>query len=446
MGLGPTVKAPGRVNLPAPGGESIYDQRTPMSSPPPVPSLSSSRKKVVIILRWLLIVSAWALYSSRSDTRMLLHGHVVFVVSALSNLGLMALPGRFFSRTRFTFIVLVADTLLASILVYGQGAGDYTLFLIFFLMILFSAVGQKFTTVMSAGLLVAMVYCLVTIHYTSLQTFLTHSDMLLKIPFLLVISLFYGHFVEENQRLNEMVVRYTEQVEHYGAEIQKTYWETLKSLVGALDLRDTSTRHHSMRVGAYTLELCRVLGIPQSQWVDIERGALLHDVGKIGISDTILLKPSSLTDEEWKIMKTHPVLGYQMVQGIPFLERAADIILYHHERFDGKGYPFGLRGEAIPLAARVFAVADTIDAITSGRPYKQQQDIQQVERALLRNAGTQFDPQVVKAFFQIQREHWAELRRQCEAEIPPPAPLPAPPAEAQAPAPAPPAGGPAVQA
>jgi len=382
----------------------------------PLSPSGTSRKKTVIILRWLLIVSAWALYSSRPGVRLEVHGHVVFVISALSNLALMALGDTWFKRTRFIFILLVADTLLASILVYGQGAGDYTLFLIFFLMILFSAVGQRFTTVLSAGLLVATVYSLVTIHYTSLESFLGRSDMLLKIPFLLVISLFYGHFVEENERLSDMVVRYTRQVQHHGAEIQKTYWETLKSLISALDLRDTSTRHHSMRVSAYTLALCKALGVPLEQLVDIERGALLHDIGKIGISDTILLKPGHLSDQEWQIMKTHPQLGYQMVQGIPFLERAADIILYHHERYDGRGYPFGLRGDAIPLCARVFAVADTLDAITSGRPYKQPQDILQVERVLLRHAGTQFDPRVVKAFFQVTREGWMQIRHGCEEE------------------------------
>jgi response regulator RpfG family c-di-GMP phosphodiesterase len=156
--------------------------------------------------------------------------------------------------------------------------------------------------------------------------------------------------------------------------------------------------------------------VPEREWPHIERGALLHDIGKIGISDTVLLKNGPLSEDEWKIVRLHPLFGYQMVHGIPFLERASQIILHHHERWDGRGYPFGLRTDAIPLPARIFAVADAMDAITSGRPYKEKQDWDEVSKALVSNSGNQFDPQVVQAYLHIPLPRWQRIQEEIERE------------------------------
>jgi len=152
-------------------------------------------------------------------------------------------------------------------------------------------------------------------------------------------------------------------------ELEDTYRATLEALGSALDTRDVGTHAHSRRVVGYSLTLARTHGLPDSQFRDIEHGVLLHDIGKIGIPDGILLKPGPLSSDEWKIMRTHPDLGRRLVERIPFLRGAVPIVYHHHERWDGTGYPLGLRGEMIPLGARIFAVADAFDAMTFDRPY-----------------------------------------------------------------------------
>lgn len=181
-------------------------------------------------------------------------------------------------------------------------------------------------------------------------------------------------------------------------EIEKTYQQTLEALVSALDFREQSTAGHSKRAVEYTRLLAIEMGIRGSELLHITRGALLHDVGKIGISDTILLKPSKLTIEEWKIMKMHPIYGYQMLKDIVFLEPSLGIVLHHHERFDGGGYPKGLKRMKIPIGARLFSVVDAFDAITSNRVYRSAQGFETAYEVLKENSGKQFDPEVVEAF------------------------------------------------
>jgi putative nucleotidyltransferase with HDIG domain len=190
--------------------------------------------------------------------------------------------------------------------------------------------------------------------------------------------------------------------------LRESYHGTLEALVNALDARDRETKGHSSRVTHYTLEVARRMGIREGspEWLDIQRGALLHDVGKIGVSDNILHKPGSLTDEEWEHMRRHPAIGYSMLKEVTFLSRASEIVYTHHERYDGKGYPRGLKGQEIPLGARIFAVADSFDAMTSDRPYRKAMSWQEARDEIARNSGTQFDPQVVKLFLQILEE-WA---------------------------------------
>ncbi len=187
-------------------------------------------------------------------------------------------------------------------------------------------------------------------------------------------------------------------------EIENTYQQTLEALISALDFREQSTAGHSKRAVDYTKLLALEMGIQGEELISITRGALLHDVGKIGISDSILLKPGKLMDNEWEIMKRHPIYGYEMLKDIKFLEQCLDIILYHHERFDGKGYPQRIKGEDIAIGARIFAVVDAFDAITSNRVYRSAQSFKKAYDILRENEGTQFDPYVVESFAKIPEQ------------------------------------------
>jgi response regulator RpfG family c-di-GMP phosphodiesterase len=193
-------------------------------------------------------------------------------------------------------------------------------------------------------------------------------------------------------------------------ELEDTYRATLEALGSALDTRDVGTHAHSRRVVGYSLTLARTHGLLDSQFRDIEHGVLLHDIGKIGIPDGILLKPGPLSSDEWKIMRTHPDLGRRLVERIPFLRGAVPIVYHHHERWDGTGYPLGLRGEMIPLGARIFAVADAFDAMTFDRPYSVAISFDAARKEIARCAGTHFDPNVVEAFLKIPLELLETIR------------------------------------
>lgn len=187
-------------------------------------------------------------------------------------------------------------------------------------------------------------------------------------------------------------------------ELANANEETLLGLVSALDLREHNTRLHSQRVRDYTDLLARRFGVDEKSRREIGFGALLHDVGKIAVPDHILLKPDNLTDDEWQEMRKHPEAGYRIVKRIGFLKEAAEIVHAHHERYDGKGYPRGLKGEEIPLGARLFMVADVYDALTSQRPYKAAMSHEDSVADIAKNKGSQFDPAVVVAFMAISPE------------------------------------------
>ncbi|UCE43340.1 MAG: HD-GYP domain-containing protein [Candidatus Aminicenantes bacterium] len=188
-------------------------------------------------------------------------------------------------------------------------------------------------------------------------------------------------------------------------------------LIAATDGNE-DTVGHSQLVSRYTLLLTKALGIDDRAFsVGIERGALLHDIGKIGIPDSILRKPGSLTDKEREIVKEHPFLGYEMVEEFMFLQKASRVVLFHHESYDGRGYPYGLKGEEIPLEARIFAIADTLDAITSDRPYRKGKSFQVAFGEIERVRGTQFDPYIVDAFLSIPEEKWQQIKRETEQSL-----------------------------
>lgn len=188
-------------------------------------------------------------------------------------------------------------------------------------------------------------------------------------------------------------------------ELQEAYLSTIKGWANALELRDEETRGHSDRVVQMALDMAARFGFEGEALEHFRNGALLHDIGKMGVPDGILLKPGKLTEEEWVIMKKHPVFAYNLLKGIPFLSNALEIPYYHHERWDGSGYPHGLQGESIPLSARIFAVVDVWDALTSDRPYRPAWSQETTAKYLLENKGIQFDPRVVDAFLDMINLH-----------------------------------------
>lgn len=206
--------------------------------------------------------------------------------------------------------------------------------------------------------------------------------------------------VEELNKRNRELQKANHDILGMAEQLRETYDGTLEALVSALDARDRETKGHSLRVAKYMMEVAFHMGIQPGteQWVDMQRGGLLHDIGKIGVSDTILHKPDKLTEEEWVDMRRHPKIGHDMLKDISFLAGAAKIVLAHHERFDGKGYPRGLATDEIPLGARIFVLADTFDAMTSDRPYRKALSVQASREEIIRCSGTQFDPRCVQAF------------------------------------------------
>jgi putative nucleotidyltransferase with HDIG domain len=217
--------------------------------------------------------------------------------------------------------------------------------------------------------------------------------------------------------LESLVKARTDQLQHAMANLERSYDMTLEALGDALDLKDAETEGHSRRVTAFTIAIAKAMGLPTEQIPMIARGAFLHDIGKLAIPDAILRKPGKLTAEETAIMQEHCYKGYQIVKKIPFLADACDIIYSHQERYDGTGYPRGLRGNEIPLGARIFSVADTLDAITVDRVYRPKQTYKAAREEIVRWSGRQFDPEVVKKFLEIPEKLWEDLRRDVDAQI-----------------------------
>ena len=194
-------------------------------------------------------------------------------------------------------------------------------------------------------------------------------------------------------------------------QLKETYRSTLEALGSALDTRDVGTESHSRRVHGYSLATARQHGVPEDQLTDLAHGVLLHDIGKIGIPDGILLKPGPLTPNEWSVMRRHPEIGKRLIEKIPFLQGAIPIVYHHHERWDGSGYPLGLKGEAIPLGTRIFAAVDAFDAMTFDRPYSKAITFDAAKAEIERCAGTHFDPSVVDSFLKVPESQLEEIRR-----------------------------------
>ena len=203
-------------------------------------------------------------------------------------------------------------------------------------------------------------------------------------------------------------------------KLEEAYETTLENFMAALDLRDVETYGHSKTVARYSHVLAEAVGIRDPRTLDhIRKGALLHDAGKMAIPDSILKKPGPLTSPEWEVIKKHPAMGYGLVRDVKLIPEVGNIILCHHERFDGDGYPKGLKGDAIPLEARIFAVADALDAVTSHRPYRPPRDFQAARAELTTNSGSQFDPRVVDAFCGLNLAVWEKIRFETTRILPP---------------------------
>jgi putative nucleotidyltransferase with HDIG domain len=236
--------------------------------------------------------------------------------------------------------------------------------------------------------------------------------------------------IRENQRLRAELARREHeaeekerQLERYAADLRETfkqeraraqelrssYTATVRALSNAVEARDAYTGKHAERVTAYGMEIARAVGVSVADTRELEFGFLLHDIGKLAIPDAILYKPGSLTEEERALMTQHPVVGAQIVEGIEFLAPSVRVVRSHHERWDGGGYPDGLVGEEIPLAARVFSVADVLDALTTDRPYRPALPLSVAREMIVAGSGTQFDPRVVEAFKSIKDRRFERI-------------------------------------
>jgi putative nucleotidyltransferase with HDIG domain len=219
--------------------------------------------------------------------------------------------------------------------------------------------------------------------------------------------------------LEELVEQRTAELDQALDSLENAYRTTLQALTAALETRDSETHGHSERVVTFSLRLGREYGLKSLEMKALEFGSLLHDIGKIGVPDAILRKPAKLTDEEWVRMREHPMHGQQILRGIKFLEGAAKVVAQHHEKWDGSGYPLGLKAEEIDICARIFSVADAFDAITSDRVYRQGRPYEAASQELDEWVGRQFDPKVVEAFHRVPPEDWDELRRRSLMREPP---------------------------
>jgi putative nucleotidyltransferase with HDIG domain len=211
--------------------------------------------------------------------------------------------------------------------------------------------------------------------------------------------------------LEELDEQRTAELDRALNSLEAAYRSTLKALTAALETRDSETHGHSERVVSYSLRLGREYGLSSEQMKALEFGSLLHDIGKIGVPDSILRKPAKLTEEEWVRMREHPLHGQQILRGIEFLQGASRVVAQHHEKWDGTGYPLGLRNEDIDICARIFSVADAFDAITSDRVYRRGKPYEAAAQELDDWAGRQFDPKIVEAFHRVPKEDWEELHR-----------------------------------
>jgi HD-GYP domain-containing protein (c-di-GMP phosphodiesterase class II) len=314
---------------------------------------------------------------------------VLFAVSGICLLGVY-LNKKGYYYTVATFITLMILALITYSLIVGVGLWDAAMiaypFFILFASFLFSKKMSPVVTLLSAAS-VALVY------YLDQQGLLDPANFYPGAQFVNIVILIFA--------VGFLMWTIMGNWEKSLANLQETYDLTLAGWAKALEYRDRETEGHSQRVTSLCTQLARRLGITGTELENVRRGALLHDIGKMAIPDAILLKEGSLTDADWEVVKMHPVYAKRFIAEIPFLVPALDIPYCHHERWDGSGYPQGLSGEEIPLAARIFAVIDVWDALLSDRPYRKAWPEEKVREYIQEQSGVLFDPKVVEAFFPL---------------------------------------------
>ena len=250
-----------------------------------------------------------------------------------------------------------------------------------------------------------------------LQQVLMAVERALRYQMLIAAKRHYEESLEETVRQRTTELReLNKDLNQMLEALYRNYRATLRALARALEVRDVETAGHSDRVVAYSLRLGRELGLTHKELIGLEQGALLHDIGKIGVRDSILLKRGPLSEEEWVEMRGHIDHGLRIIAGIDFLQGAAPVVREHHEKYDGSGYPAGLQGEMIDIHARIFAVADAFDAITSDRPYRAAASYEDAKREIVINSGAHFDPKVVSAFLNVLESEWLEIRAFAELQ------------------------------
>ncbi len=250
-----------------------------------------------------------------------------------------------------------------------------------------------------------------------LQQVLMAVERALRYQMLIAAKRHYEESLEETVRQRTTELReLNKDLNQMLEALYRNYRATLRALARALEARDVETAGHSDRVVAYSLRLGRELGLTHKEMIGLEQGALLHDIGKIGVRDSILLKRGPLSEEEWVEMRGHIDHGLRIIAGIDFLQGASPVVREHHEKYDGSGYPAGLQGEMIHIHARIFAVADAFDAITSDRPYRAAASYEDAKREIVINSGAHFDTKVVSAFLNVPESEWIEIRAFAELQ------------------------------
>lgn len=308
------------------------------------------------------------------------------------------------------YLMSAGDVLLASAVIALTGGLSSNLYLVYFPVAVLVAVrfGGRATLVSLA--LVMASYTAAVFAVGAPLTAATLGTLGWRLGWVVCTSIF-ANYVMDRARAAE-------------ARLEAAYDATITALSEALDQRDVETESHSRRVAAYALRLAREAGVPESEHLRLYRGAILHDIGKIGVPDHILRKPGPLDAAEERAMRQHPLIGHRILGGIPFLADTLPVVLHHHERWDGSGYPDGERGPEIARAARIFAIVDAYDAMTSDRPYRRALGHAVAVAALQGGAGTQFDPALVAAFLRIPAREWRDLAEREAAAVAPPAAAP----------------------
>jgi HD-GYP domain-containing protein (c-di-GMP phosphodiesterase class II) len=312
----------------------------------------------------------------------------LFILSGISLLGIPLNKHGYFRPTVF-FVAALMLALITFSLIDGIGLKDagliaYPLFIIY-VSFLFGKDKSPFVTLLAIGSVV-LVYFLDRMGYLHPAKWSSESQLMIIVILLIATGFFLWAVMDNWERVMQ--------------NLKDTYDLTLSGWGKTLEYRDQETEGHSQRVTKLTVELAQRFGFSRQELDHIRRGALLHDIGKMAIPDAILLKNSSLTDDEWKIVKMHPVHARSLLENIPFLKPALDIPYCHHERWNGSGYPQGLLKDKIPLAARIFAVIDVWDALTSDRPYRQAWTGEKAKAYIQEQSAILFDPQIVQVFFE----------------------------------------------